>query len=444
MRLIAALCLILAASAAPAAAVLPIQRVESPGGIVAWLVEDRSVPLVSMEFGFRGGGGADPEDLPGLTRFAASLIGQGAGDDDREAFQLQLEEVAARFSFSGGLESFGGGFRWLSANHGASADLLARALAAPRFDAADVARVRGQLVAQIGREREDPGAIAMRAWYRAAFPGHPYARGSRGTIDGIARVTADDLRAWAARHLVRTNLTVGVAGDIDAATLGPLLDRMFGALPAGDRVAAIAPVTPMATQDLMVIDRASPQSVVVFGHGGMGRDDPDRYAATLVNWVLGGGGFNARLTQEVRERRGLAYSVYSYLTVHDGAGLMLGGVSTENARVAESLAVIQAEWRRFASEGPTPEELDLARRSVTGGYALRLDSTGRVAAFLLGAQQDGREIADVQERNARIERVTHADAVRVARRLLDPDRLMVVVVGRPTGLQPTRTLPADG
>jgi zinc protease len=225
--------------------------------------------------------------------------------------------------------------------------------------------------------------------------------------------------------------------------LAALLDKTFGDLPA-----AAAPGTvPEATAQnpgTLLVKKPIPQTVVTFGQPGLKRDDPDWYSALVVNYVLGGGGFTSRLTTEVREKRGLAYSVYSYLVPLHHAGVVLGGVATENSRVAQSIELIRAEWKRMHDEGPTQDELDKAKTYLTGSFPLQFDSTGRIAATLVDIQQNHLGIDYLQKRNAIIEGVTLADAKRVAKRLLDPDALSFSVVGAPANLTPTREVNGEG
>jgi zinc protease len=204
-------------------------------------------------------------------------------------------------------------------------------------------------------------------------------------------------------------------------------------------VAQGAPLTRQPSTDapppgLQVIELDVPQSAAVFGHAGLRREDPDFIPAYVMNYILGGGGFSSRLMQEVREKRGLAYGVYSYLSIRDEAALYLGGVQTANERMAESLEVIKAEWARMAAEGVTVDELDRAKRYLTGAFPLRFDSNAKIANYLVFIQEEDLGIDYLDRRNSLIEAVTLEDVNRVAARLLKPENLSIVVVGQPTGL----------
>ena len=438
-----ALALCLVAGAPPARAVT-VERVTSPRGIEAWLVEDHSVPVVSIQFMFRAGAALDPDGKEGLSRLAASLLDEAAGDLDNQAFQRRLEDLVSELDFSATLDAVSGHLKSLKQNLAPSVDLLRLAVTAPRFDAPDIERLRTQLEVSLAREAEEPHAMAQRAWFRAAFPGHPYGRGSRGTPAGMAAVTAADLKAWVPLHLTRDVLVIGVAGDVGAAELAPLLDRMFGDLPA---TAARPPVPDIAPADpgaLMLIERALPQSVVLFGKSGIKRSDPDYYAAFILNHILGGNNFNSRLMDEVREKRGLAYSVSSSLASLDHTALMQAQTATKSATVEETVKLVRAEWARLAAKGPTLEELVAAKTYLTGSFPLQLDSTGRIASILLSIQLDHLGIDYLDRRNALLESVTLEQAQRVAQRLFDPRPLSIVVVGPPGELKATRATPSGG
>jgi zinc protease len=440
---ILALALAFALSVSAAWAV-DVKRVVSPGGIEAWLVQDHSVPLVSVDFAFRAGAARDPADKIGLSRLAAGALDEAAGPYAHLQFAERLQDLGVSLSFAAGLDTIGGTFRALTVNRDASVEMLRLALTEPRYDPDDVERVRRQILAAIARETEEPNGIAARAWNRAAFVDHPYARGSRGTAASVAALAPADLKAWKAERLTRANLVVGVAGDITPEALSKLLDRAFGDLPKGDKLAPLPIAAPAAPGELMVAQRNIPQSVVLFGHRAIRQDDPDIFAAELVNYVLGGGGFTSRLTEELREKRGLVYGVRSGLSIYDRAELILGGFSIQNSKIVEGLDLLRKIWTEMAENGPTAEELANAKTYVNGSFPLRLDSTSAVAGYLLALQLDDRPIDYIDRRAGFFNAVTLEDAKRVARRLLDPKQLTIVVVGKPEGLTPTREPPPGG
>jgi zinc protease len=419
-------------AAAPTRA-LEIQGLKSPGGAVFWLVEEPSIPIVALEISFAGGARLDPEGRAGLANMMAGLIDEGAGDLDAVGFAKARDEVSARFGFSAGRDTMKVSARMLVETLEQSVALLAVALASPRFDPEPVGRVRAQLLSVIAESGTKPDSVAAEAWYAGAFPDHPYGRPTRGSEPSVGAITRGDLVAARARLLTRANARIAVVGAIDAKRAGRMVDTIMAGLEQGTvLVRQRASDTP--PPGLRVIDLAVPQSAAVFGHAGLARDDPDFIPAYVMNYVLGGGGFASRLMTEVREKRGLAYGVYAYLSVRDETALYIGSVQTANERMAESLKVIKAEWARMAAQGITAGELDRARRYLTGAFPLRFDSNAKIASYLVFIQEEDLGIDYLDRRNGLIEAVTLADVKRVAARLLKPANLSIVVVGEPTGL----------
>jgi len=414
---------------APPVEAAEIQKVTSPGGIEAWLVQDDTVPLIAMDFAFRNAGSAqDPDGKEGLANLLSSLLDEGAGDVKSADFQAKLADLAVKMSFSASRDSFSGELTTLVENRDAAFDLLRLALTEPRFDAEPVARMKAQVVSGIRRSERDPEAIAGRLWSKTVFPGHPYGRPTTGTEASVAAIAIPDLVDFRKRAFARDNLVVGVVGAIDAKTLGSLLDEAFGGLAAKAELKPIADVTP-ATGARASEALAIPQTIIQFGAPGVKRADPDFIPAFVMNHILGGGTFSSRLFDEIREKRGLAYGVDTYLVAYDHAGLFAGGTSTRAEKADETMAIIEAEVRRMAAEGPTAEELAGAKRFLTGSYPLRFDTSGKIASQLVAIQLDELGIDYIDKRNALIEAVTLEDVKRAAKRILDQGELTVVTVG---------------
>jgi zinc protease len=412
-----------------------IQEVTSPGGITAWLVEEHALPFIVIEAGWEGGTLQDPSDKTGLGYMMAGLMNEGAGDLDSQAFQGELERLATNISFGASRDRLSLSFKTLTENRDEALELLRLSLTDPRFDQDAIDRIRGQLKVAIIRDAESPDKIAADAWYAAALADHPYTRPSKGTLETIAAITRDDLLAHCTRLLAKDNVKIAVVGDIDPESLKTLLDEVFGGLPDTSPLpdVAQAEVSPLA--QLEVIQRDMPQSVVLFGHAGIAREDDDFIPAYVMNYILGGGGFSSRLMTEVREKRGLAYSVATYLYPLRHAALFIGQVATENERVSESLDVIRGEISRLAAEGVTDKELVDAKTYLTGSYPLRFDTNDKIAGQLIAIQEADLGIDYITRRNGLIEKVTQEDIKRVAARLLGSDNLIVTVVGQPEGLE---------
>lgn len=419
------------------AAATKIDRIVSPAGIEAWLVREPSVPLVAMSFALRGGASQDPADKAGLANMVASLIDEGAGPYDSRAYHERLEAKAIEIDFNAGRDQIGGSLRTLTENLDEAAELMRIALVAPRFEAGDVERVRAQVLSSLRRESTNPNEIASKRWWETAFPGHAYGRPVRGNADTVAAITPDDLKTFVRKTFARDVVKIAIVGNIDAAAAGALIDKVFGGLPAKATLVAVDTVQPKELGRRVVVDTDVPQSVVVLGGQGIPRKDPDFMAAFIVNHILGGGSFSSRLYREVREVRGLAYSVYSMLVPLKHTALFMSGTATRTERAAETLDVIEKEIKRIAEAGPTEEELAKAKSYLHGSYALNFDTSSKIAGQLVALQVDDMGIDYIDKRKTMIDAVTLADVKRVAKRLLEGGQL-VTVVGRSPPVTPAK------
>ena len=418
---------------------MQIQPVTGASGVEAWLVEDHSVPVVTIRFAFAGGAARDPVGKGGAASMVASLLDEGAGPYDSLAFHRRIDDLAGQLRFSAAQDEFDGSLRSLKQNLFDSADLLRLALAEPRFAPEDIERIRGETLAGLARQAKNPRSLSGRLWMHDAFEKHPYGSSVDGSEESVGAITRDDLAAFAGARFHRSGLLVGIVGDIDKTEAAALIDRIFGDLPKGADETEIAETKPLDDGALVVSRAAVPQSVVTFGQAGPKRDDPAWYAAYVLNEILGGGGFRGRLMKEIREKRGLAYGVSTQLVPYRHAGLIVGNVATENGRVAESIALVREEWRHMREEGPTAAELENAKTYLTGSFPLGLDSTQHIAGVLVQMQQDKLGIDYLDRRASLIGGVTLDEARSVAKKLFDPGALSFAVVGDPADVEPTRS-----
>jgi zinc protease len=417
----------------PARAEIPIKEVTSPGGITAWLVEDHNIPFAALEIQFKGGTSLEAPDKRGVINLMTATLEEGAGKLDSKGFAEARDALAASFSFDSGTDSVGVSAKFLTENRDQAIDLLREALVNPRFDQDAVDRVREQVLSNLRSNEKDPGTIASERFDLLAFGDHPYGSTGDGTIPTVTALTRDDVVGAHKAALARDRVFVAASGDITAEELGVLLDRLLGDLPAtGAPLPGAAPW--LLPPGVTVVDFPTPQSTVFFGQKGIPRDDPDFFPAFVLNELIGGGRFTARLMTEVREKRGLTYGIGTYLVNMDQADMILGQFSASNDKVAEAIQVVKAEWGRIISEGVTPEELDATKTYLTGSYPLRFDGNGPIASIMVGMQMDGIPIDYINTRNGNVEAVTMADIQRVAAKLFTPETLHFVVVGQPEGM----------
>ena len=423
--------------AAPAFATT-IERVVSPGGIEAWLVHEPAVPMIAIDFAFVGGAAQDAPGKGGTASLVASLLDEGAGDLDAKTFHARLERKAIELGFQAERDTLRGTLRTLTENKDEAFEYLRLAVTQPRFDQSDVEVIRAQILSMLRRATTSPTDIANLRWWQVAFADHPYGRPVNGTLESVPTVTIADLKDYTHRVLARGNLKVAVVGDIDAETVKVMLDRVFGGLPAQPELKPVPNVSPQGLGRRIVVKVDVPQAVLAFGGPGIARKDPDFMAAYIVNHILGGGAFSSRLYQEVREKRGLAYSVYDSLVWLNHSALFLGGTATRADRAGETLDVIDKEIHRLADDGPTADELAKAKAYLNGSFVLNLDTSSKIAALLVQLQLDGLGIDYFTRRPEMINGVTLEDARRVAKRMLDTG-MLVTVAGRPEGIASTST-----
>lgn len=423
-------------AALPARAAVDIAEVTSPGGIAAWLVEEPSIPFVALEIRFKGGSALDSPGKRGAINLMTGLLEEGAGELDARDFAQARQALAASFSFNVSNDALSISARFLTENRDEAVDLLRSALAETRFDEDAIERVRAQVISGIRSDATDPNEIASDTFAGLVYGDHPYATSDSGTEESVSALTREDLVEARDRVIARDRVYVGAAGDISPDELGALIDRLLGDLPdTGAPMPEDADVADEGFVEIVPLD--VPQSVALFGHEGIARDDPDFFAAFVLNEVFGGSGRQSRLSDEVREKRGLTYGIGTYLVDYDHADMLLGQVASANEVVAEALEVVNDEWARIAEEGITEEELASIKTYLTGAYPLRFDGNGPIARIMVGMQMQGLPREYINTRNDKVNAVTLEDTRRVATRLYDSEALKFVVVGQPQGLLPT-------
>ena len=420
----------------PATAAVDIQEVTSPGGIKAWLVEERSIPFTALEIRFKGGGSLDRPGKRGAINLMTAVLEEGAGDLDSQGFAAARDALAASYGFDVHRDALKVSARFLTENRDEAVALLQSALTAPRFDQVALDRVRDQVLAVIRSDDTDPDAVASRRFNALAFGDHPYATQIEGTVESVSALTRADIVTAYKDVIARDRVYVGAAGDITAEELGKLLDTLLGGLP---EVGAPLPdeAEVLLAGGVTVVPFDTPQSVAIFGHVGIPRDDPEFFPAYVANHIFGASGLQSRLSDEVREKRGLTYGIGAYLASFDLAQLVIGQVASTNERIAEAIEVTRAEWARMAADGLTEDELEEAKAYLTGAYPLRFDSNASIARIMVGMQMDDLGLDYVKTRNGKVNAVTTDDVRNVARRLYRPGDLQFVVIGQPEGIDGT-------
>jgi zinc protease len=415
--------------AAPARAATKIQHLISPGGIEAWFVQDSTVPLIAMEYAFAGGAAQDPADKPGVGNLVADTMDEGSADLDSKTFHERLERRAIDLNFAVTREYLRGSLRMLKDNKEEAFSLLHGALTSPHFDNADVERIRSQIISGLKRDTTNPNALAGRKFLEMAYGDHPYGKSSSGTLQSVPTITVADLKDYVHHVVAKDTLKIAVVGDVDPATLGKLLDQTFGDLPAKASLTPVADVEVDKPPQRAYVPLDVPQTTITFGGPGVMRHDPNFMAAYVVNHILGGGGLSSRLYHEVREKRGLAYSIYGSLSWMEHSSLFIGNTGTRADRASETIDAIEKEVHRMAEDGPTQQELDEAKSYLKGSQMLALDTSSKLASGMLQYQLDRLPIDYLEKRNAMVDAVTLDDAKKAAKRLWGAG-LLTVIVGR--------------
>lgn len=410
--------------------VLNIQEVKSPSGITAWLVEDHSVPVISVQFSFKGAGAKnDPANKQGLTRLASNTMDEGAGDIRSQDFQKQLRDHSISLFFNASRDNFGGSLKTLTRHKDKAFDLLRLALNEPRFDDAPVQRMRESNQSRLRRSMSQPNWLAARLMNDRAFEGHPYALNSGGTIATLNSITREDLARFTLQRLAQDNLRIAVAGDITADDLSRVLDEIFSTLPKTSELKRTPPLTLQNQGSVYFYAKDIPQSFIEIMQPAIGRKHANYQYAQIMNFVLGSSGFGSRLTEEIREKRGLTYGIYSSLTEMDAFAGLSTSTSTQGENTAEMLQLIHAEWNTM-KDGITEEELQSAKSYLVGALPLSLTSTDQIAKTALSIYLDDLPRNYLAMRNNIIEQATLEDIQNVAENLLNPDQFVTVIVGR--------------
>ncbi|MAK62504.1 MAG: peptidase M16 [Ponticaulis sp.] len=410
-----------------------IQVVETDDGYAAWLVTENAIPIVSVNMAWRGGETSDPDDLLGATGLMTYMMNEGAGDLDSKAYAERMQDLNMSFGCSGGDDWTSCSMTTLAENFEEAMEMVRLGLTETRFDEDPFNRAVEETVVGLQQAETSPGTIAGRAFFEALYPEHPYARWS--TPETVQAVTIDDAIARRDAIMAKDNLLITVVGDITPDELRPVIEETFSGLPAESDVPVVEDVVLKPAQSEPIVkELPQPQSLVAFVAPGLMRDDPDFFAAYVTNYIVGGGGFSARLMDEIREERGLTYGIYTSLSAQNHLGRWSGSAQTANENVGELIGVTKAELHKIATEGPTEKELADAKSYLTGAYPLGFDSNSKIAGQMMGIRQEELGMDYFTTRNDMVEAVTLDDVKRVAAEYLAPENFTFVVVGQPEGM----------
>ena len=396
-------------------------------------MEEHSQPLISVNIAFKNSGTAyDPSGKDGRTALTTEMLAEGAGNMDSEAFAKALESHAVRLSFSADEDNFYSDLETLSEKKEQAFSYLGLALQNPRFDDDAFARKKRQTLSAIKQQQEKPNYRLSRAWHERIFGTHPYSKPELGTLETIEKLNKNDLKNFRKNYLTRENIIISVVGDITSAELSALLDKNLVDLPATYKadVTLIDVILPKDSKQI-ILEQDIPQTIIRFGLEGLKRNDPDYITGFVMNYVLGSGTLTSRLNNEIREKRGLAYSSSSSLVPMQHAAVFAGGVATRNEKVEETLTVLKQTLSDFYLKGISEDELSDAKRFLTGSFVVKFDSNSSIVSFLTVMQLYNLGIDYMDKRNSLINEVTVEQINAMAKRLIQLDKLQIVMIGKP-------------
>lgn len=418
--------------AAPAHAILPIQHWQSASGARVYFVENHDLPMLDISVEFPAGAGYDQPAKSGVAGMTQRLLKSGAEDMSEDDVARRLAEIGAQLGGRFDADRAGLSVRTLSSERErrGAIDILARSLRAPSFPAEVLEREKVRLVGSLKEADTKPDTIVSRTFYRLAYREHPYALRASGEVESVEGITRDDLVAFHQRHYVARDAVVALIGDVTRAQAEAIAEEVTRGLPAaGEATPALPPVVPLATGASRVVPHHAAQAHILIGAPGMTRTDPDYIALYVGNYVLGGGGFVSRITEEVRQKRGLAYSASSYFYPLQREGPFLISMQTRSDQAERALKVARATLAEFVKNGPTADELEAAKRNIIDGFPLRIDSNRKIHNYLAMIGFYRLPLTYLEDFVQRVERVTVADVRDAFKRRIDPGRMVTVVVG---------------
>jgi zinc protease len=407
---------------------IDIQEVVTPSGIKAWLVEDYTVPLISVSMEFSGGSTQDPAGIEGVTSIMGAMMDEGAGDLDTAALKAELEERGIELGFSADRDNVSGGMKLIATEKERAFELLKMVLTAPKFEAASLERIRAGYISGAKRNTNDPDSILGKRIRETLFKDHPYGREQRGTLNSLEKITRDDIVSRHQALFARDNVYIGVVGAISKEELMVELERTLSDLPQQATLVEIPDIVPVyGMREHITFE--SPQTTVSLAMPGLKRNAPDFFAAHIMNHILGGGTFSSWLYEEIREKRGLVYGIGTNLVTLEHTAYLGGGFATKPDQAKDALELTLSEIKRMATDGPTQEELDAAKKFVFGTYAIsNLDTSSKISNVLVGLQSSKLGIDYINKRAEFIDAVSLDDVKAIAKRLLS-DPPMVITIG---------------
>ncbi|MCW8918693.1 MAG: insulinase family protein [Gammaproteobacteria bacterium] len=414
----------------PAAAGPAIQQWQTGNGAQVYFVAAPELPMVDIQVTFNAGSARDGAS-PGLALFTNAMLEEGAGDLDANAIAEQFDRLGANASFGSLRDMATASLRSLTEERllAPAVQTFAQLLREPSFPAAALERVRKQMVVGLRHESQSPASIASNAFYEALYADHPYATPPSGTLPSVLALGRDELTTFHRRYYVGRNAVVAIVGAVDRQQAQALAEQVVASLPAGEAAAPLPPVAPLSTASRQHIAHQSTQTHLLLGQPGMRRGDPDYFALYLGNHILGGGGLVSRISDEIREKRGLSYSAYSAFSPMAAEGPYLLSLQTKNDSREEALEVLRTTLAQFIAEGPSAAELTAAKKNITGGFALNIDSNKDILSYIAMIGFYGLPLDYLDTFIGQVNAVSTTQIRDAFQRRIHPERMALITVG---------------
>ncbi len=426
---------ILSLAAASAFATPRIQHWQAKSGAQVYFVEDHGLPMLDVSVNFPAGSGFDTSEKSGLAGLTQGMLDHGARGLSEDDISRKLADVGADLGGSFDQDRAGVALRTLSsaAERGQALAVLAALLQTPTFPEKILAREKDRLIAALKEAETTPEAIATKAFGAAVYGGHPYGLQPAGKLETVGKLTRVDVEGFYRAHYSAKSAVVALMGDVTRSEAEAIAEQLTSKLPAGGAPATVSPVRMQIKASELRIPHPATQSHILIGAPGISRTDPDYFTLYTGNYILGGGGFVSRLMEQVREKRGMAYSIYSYFIPLQQPGPFQIGLQTKKEQADEALKIVRATLREFIDKGPTEAELTAAKDNIISGFPLRIDSNKKIVEYLGFIGFYKLPLTYLDDFPGKIEKVTVAQIREAFKRHVNPDAMATVIVGAPQG-----------
>ena len=409
---------------------LEFKELKTEDGIKIWWVKDESLPIISISFSFNGGSYLDEKGKEGTAYLMSALLDEGTKNFSSNEYKIAMKSNGMNLSFATAIDKIGGNFQIISTQKNKGFELFYEAVNFPTFSYEEIEKVKKQIVSSIKIENSDVSSVADIKFDEFFFGSHDFSRRIKGSIESIERISRKDLVAYQKNVFTKDNIVIGVAGNISEKEVKQYISMVFGNLPSVGNQRKLSTFNSLKMGE-EVFEMDTPQTTVVFGQPGISRTEKNYFVARIANYILGGGGFQSRLYKEIREKRGLVYSIYSYLDSYKMDGVIVGGFQTRNHSVMDTIEMVKGEWSKISSSGVTSRELQDAKTYYKGSFSRNLTSSLSIANLLKIVQYYNLGNDYFVRRDKIIDDITLEQINNLISNLIDRDKLFFMIVGKP-------------